>query len=163
MQYRNVRSSLRSPVWRIGGRSRGFSRDQSTTLGSVDLPRGYMASESPLEVTGLQPLDYTGNVVSDYANSLDDMRSVTGYVNFLTEGSVTWQSRTQASVAPSPMEAEYMALAVEVQETDQQRMMFDELGLPVSQPTIITEDNKACELFADHAGNFEKTRNIDFR
>ena len=56
-----------------------------------------------------------------------------------------------------------MALAAEVQETDQQRMMFEELGLPVSQPTIIREDNKACQLFADHAGNFGRTKHIDVR
>ena len=56
-----------------------------------------------------------------------------------------------------------MALAVEVQETDQQRMMFEELGLPVSQPTIIREDNKACQLFADHASNFGRTTHIDVR
>ena len=56
-----------------------------------------------------------------------------------------------------------MALVVQVQETDQQRMMFEELGLPVSQPTIIKEDNKACQLFADHAGNFKRTKHIDVR
>ena len=30
-----------------------------------------------------------------------------------------------------------MALAAEVQEVEPQRMVFDELGLPVVQPTII--------------------------
>ena len=109
-----------------------------------------MASKSPLEVAGLQPLDYISNANSNYANSLDDRRSVTGYVNFLAEGPVTWQSLTQASVALSSMEAEYMALAAEVQEIDQQWMIFKELGLPASHPTNIREDNKACQLFANH-------------
>ena len=34
------------------------SRDQNTTQGCVDLPRGYMASNSPLNVAGLQSMDY---------------------------------------------------------------------------------------------------------
>ena len=106
------------------------SRDQSTTQESVDLPRVYMASNSPLEVASIHPMDYTDHVNSDYANSLDDMRSVTEYVNFLAEGSVTLQSRTQASVSLYSMVAKYISLAVEVQQTDQQRMMFKELRLP---------------------------------
>ena len=131
-------------------------------------------------------MNYTGHVDSDYANSLEDMRSVTEYVNFLAEGpvtlqshtqasvllysmeakymaSVTLQSHTQASVALSSMEAKYMALAAEVQQTDQQQRMFKELRLPVTTPTIIREDNNACQLVAVHPGNFGTTKHIDFR
>ena len=39
----------------------------------------------------------------------------------------------------------------------------DELGLPVPQSTIIREDSKACQLFADDAGNFNRTKHIDVR
>ena len=62
---------------------------------------------------------------------------VTGYVNFLASGPVSWQSKTQQSVALSTMEAEYIALAVKVQEVEHQRMVFVEFGIPVVQPTII--------------------------
>ena len=54
-----------------------------------------------------------------------------------------------------------MALAAEVQEVEMQRMVFEELGLPIMQPTVIREDNKACQLFADHASNFNRTKHID--
>ena len=56
-----------------------------------------------------------------------------------------------------------MALAAEVQETNQQRMMFEELGVPLLKPSVIKEDNKACQLLADHAGNFQRTKHIDVR
>ena len=138
-------------------------KEQATTVGRVNLPEGYMSSQSAKEAAGLLSVDYSGNVDSDYANSVDDRRSVTGYVNFLASGPVTWQSKTQASVALSTMEAEYMALAAEVQEVDMQRMVFEELGLSIAQPTVIREDNKACQLFADHAGNFQRTKHIDVR
>ena len=76
----------------------------------------------------------------DYAKLLDDRRSVTGYVNFLAEGSVAWQSKTQASVALSTMDETYMTLAAEVQEVEHHRMVFEELGFSVAQPTVIKED-----------------------
>ena len=59
---------------------------------------------------------------------------------------------TQALVALSTMEAEYMALAAEVQEVEMQQMVFEKLGFSIAQPTVIREDNKACQLYADHGG-----------
>ena len=76
--------------------------------------------------------DYAGvaidaHVDADYTNLLDDQRSVIGLVNFMGEGPVTWQSKTQTSVALSTMEAEYMALAAETQEAIWQKMVLQEL------------------------------------
>ena len=79
-----------------------------------------MSSQTAREAAGLLAMDYSGNVDLDYANSVDDRTSVTGYVNFLASEPVTWQSKTQASVALSTMEAEYTALAAEVQEVEMQ-------------------------------------------
>ena len=135
-------------------------REQGGTLGSLDLPTGYLSSVSAKEAAGVETVGY---VDSDYANSLDDRRSITGYVNMLAEAPVTWQCKTQQSVALSTLEAEYMALAAEVQETDYQRMVFEELGVPLLKPSVIKEDNKACQLFADHSGSHQRTKHIDVR
>ena len=56
-----------------------------------------------------------------------------------------------------------MALAVETQEAIWLRMVFEELGVELSGPFVIKEDNKACQMFADHAGNFGRTKHIDVR
>ena len=61
------------------------------------------------------------------------------------------------------MEAKYKALAAKIQEVEMQRMVFEELGLPVLQPTVMREDNKACQLFADRARNFNRIKHIDVR
>ena len=122
-----------------------------------------MSSQSVRKATGLLAVDYTGNVDSDYANSVDNRRSVTGYVNFLASGPVTWHSKTQSSVALSTMEADYLALATEAQKVEMQRMFFEEHGLSIAQFAVIREDNKACQLFADHAWNFKSTNQIDAR
>ena len=44
------------------------SRYQATTLESIDIPNGYLSSQSAKEAAGKQPLDYSGNVDSNYAN-----------------------------------------------------------------------------------------------
>ena len=56
-----------------------------------------------------------------------------------------------------------MALAAEVQAVQMQRMVFDELRLPVVQLTVIREDIKACQLCANHAGNMNRTKHIEVR
>ena len=76
---------------------------------------------------------------------------------------MTWQSKTQASVALFTMETEYIALAAEVQEVEIQRMVFKELREPVMQPTVTGEDNNACQLIADHARKFNRINQINVR
>ena len=61
------------------------------------------------------------------------------------------------------MEAEYMALAAEVQAVEHHRMVFEELRFSVAQLTDIKEDNKACLHFADHAGSHLRTKHLDVR
>ena len=39
-------------------------------------------------------------------------------------------------------------------------MMFNELGVRVTQPTIIREDNKVFHFIADYAGNLGRTKHI---
>ena len=56
-----------------------------------------------------------------------------------------------------------MALAAEVEEVEMQRMVFEELELPVVQPAVIRENRKACQLFAVHGGNFNMTKHIEVR
>ena len=50
------------------------------------------------------------------ANNVDDRHSTSGCEFFLGGGAVTWPSRSQATVALSTMEAEYMVAATVTQE-----------------------------------------------
>ena len=111
-----------------------FGRSETDLL-IIDISNGYLLSQSAK--AGLHPLDYTGNVDFNYANSVDDRRSVTGYFNFLAKGPVTIRSLPQQSDSLSTIKAKYMALAAGVQEVEHQKMVFDELRLLVLQPTIV--------------------------
>ena len=44
-----------------------------------------------------------------------------------------------------------------------QRMVLKELGLPVVEPTIVKDDNMACQPFADNPGNHQWTKHIEVR
>ncbi|XP_067937089.1 uncharacterized protein [Watersipora subatra] len=48
---------------------------------------------------------------SDWAGSIEDRRSTTGYVSTLGSAPLSWKTRKQPTVALSSCEAEYMALA----------------------------------------------------
>ncbi|KAL0392995.1 UNVERIFIED_CONTAM: Retrovirus-related Pol polyprotein from transposon RE2 [Sesamum radiatum] len=52
-----------------------------------------------------------GYTDSDWAGSVDDMKSTSGYTFSLGSGIFTWASKKQATVAQSSAEAEYIAAA----------------------------------------------------
>ena len=53
----------------------------------LSLEEAYLSSMSAKESAGVA---VDASVDADYANLLDDRRSITGYVNFMSGGSVTW-------------------------------------------------------------------------
>jgi hypothetical protein len=78
---------------------------------------------------------------ADWANSLNDRKSISGYVSILAGGATMWSSKKQATVALSTMEAEYVALTHAAHENLWLRSLFTELDLPSTQPTPIFVDN----------------------
>ena len=83
-------------------------------------------------------------VDADHAGHKDDRRSVTGYVFMLADGPISWQSRSQTTVALSSMEAEYMAACAATRESLWLAMLKEQMGIEKSCPIILKVDNKAC-------------------
>ncbi|HVX00705.1 MAG TPA: reverse transcriptase domain-containing protein, partial [Candidatus Babeliaceae bacterium] len=81
---------------------------------------------------------------ADWGNNIDDRRSYTGYLFMLAGGAVSWQAKKQPTVALSSMEAEYMAATQAAKEALWWRSFLTELGMNVSNETVLLSDSKGA-------------------
>ena len=87
----------------------------------------------------------------DYANCLDDGRSVTGYAVYLGENLIAWWARKQQVVARSSAESKYRALASAATEILWVQSLFIELGVPkLATVPIIWCDNVGASSLASN-------------
>jgi hypothetical protein len=100
---------------------------------------------------------------ADWAGQVEDRRSTSGFVYMLAGGPVSWQSKTQKSVALSTAEAEYMALSDAAKEAMHLRALLLTLGVDISQGTVIYEDNQAAIKIAENPVLHDRTKHIDIR
>ncbi|KAJ1518878.1 hypothetical protein ONE63_011508 [Megalurothrips usitatus] len=80
---------------------------------------------------------------ADYANS-PDRKSLSGFVIQMFGDTIAWGTRKQTSVAQSSCEAEYIALATAVSELLWVRQLLNELGVLISDPITVFEDNTSA-------------------
>lgn len=73
---------------------------------------------------------------SDWAGSIDDMKSTSGYVFFLNSGAVCWLSKRQATVAQSIAEAEYISAATAVNQAIWLRKILNDLNQTQRQQSV---------------------------
>ncbi|KAK0582233.1 hypothetical protein LWI29_023202 [Acer saccharum] len=81
---------------------------------------------------------------ADYAGSIDDRRSTTGYCTFLGGNLVTWRSKKQNVVARSSAEAEFRAMALGVCELLWLKIILDDLKVKWEGPMKLYCDNKSA-------------------
>lgn len=97
---------------------------------------------------------------SDWGNSVDDRRSVSGYVCMLGSGVVSWKAMRQKTVALSSTEAEYMSAATVAREVIWLRQLLSQLHHP--QPTTtIYSDNTGCIALANNPAHHQRSKHID--
>ena len=128
------------------------------SLGTSNLGPSVFHSPSLKDPSVVTP---TGYVDSDHARDVDTRRSVTGYIFFLADGPIVWQSRQQTSVALSSMEAEYMSACAATQEAMWLRMVLTELGGVLDRPITLFEDNQACIYLSQNPNDHQKSKHID--
>ena len=102
-------------------------------------------------------------VDADYANDPDSRRSITGYVFVLAGAPISWQSRQQVSVALSSMEAEHMAACAAAQEALWLRMLLADLGVDITNPVSLKEDNQAAIASSKNPDDHKRSKHIDIR
>ena len=98
---------------------------------------------------------------ADYAGSVDDRRSTTGYGCFIGSNLVTWQSQQQKVVARSIAEAEFRAIALGICEGIWVRSILQNLGVIKETPILLCCDNKYAISIAHNPVQHDRTKHVE--
>ncbi|XP_027934022.1 uncharacterized protein LOC114189605 [Vigna unguiculata] len=108
-------------------------------------------------ITNSRIIGYTD---SDWAGSIDDMKSTSGYAFSLGSGIFSWVSKKQATVAQSTVEAEYVAAAEATSQAIWLRRILKDMGEKQRGPTTIYCDNKSTIAMTKNPVHHSRTKHI---
>ncbi|KAB2602155.1 hypothetical protein D8674_003160 [Pyrus ussuriensis x Pyrus communis] len=97
---------------------------------------------------------------SDWAGSIDDMKSTSGYAFSLGSGVFSWASVKQNTVALSTAEAEYVSAAGATSQAKWLRFVLEDFGEEQVEPTVLMCDNTSAIAIAKNPVFHQKTRHI---
>lgn len=126
--------------------------------GTIDKELVYSKSDDRLVLVGYSD--------ADWASSVDDRRSTSGYCFSLTKSGplISWKSRKQPTVALSSCEAEYIALASAVQESLHLRQLMTDIDQKGDyENVLIFEDNQGTIALANNPVNRQRSKHIDIK
>lgn len=100
---------------------------------------------------------------SDYAGDMDDRRSTSGHVFFLSNAAISWSSRKQPVVTLSTTEAEYIAAVSSACQGIWLRRLLQAVKLEQEGPTIIYCDNSSTIKLSKNPVLHGRSKHIDVR
>ena len=98
---------------------------------------------------------------SDWGKNKDDRHSTLGQVFTLANGTISWASQRQKTVALSVGDSEYMELAATGRQCTWLRNFSVEIGFPFTQAMMICADNQAAIFLAINPAVERRTKHID--
>ena len=110
---------------------------------------------------GGRDIDLKGYCDADWGGDQDTRRSTTGYVFFIGQGAISWNSKRQPTVALSTTEAEYMATTQSAKEAIWLRQLMADVGCVQDKATIIMSDNQGSIALAKNPKHHSRTKHID--
>eukprot|EP00253_Pinus_taeda_P007600 PITA_07600 len=102
-------------------------------------------------------------ILSDWAGSVDDPKSTSGYVFHMSSGAILWASKKQPIVALSTAEAEYVAATAEACQAVWMKRMLRSLGQEQAKGTVIYCDNSSAIALSKNSVFHKRTKHIDIR
>lgn len=102
---------------------------------------------------------------SDWASSVEDRRSTTGYCFSLTKQgpAISWKSKKQPTVALSTCEAEYIGLANATQESMYLTQLLNGMDNKTYCCTKIHGDNQGAIALSKNPVNKQRSKHIDVK
>ena len=100
---------------------------------------------------------------SDWAGSLDDMRSTSGYCFNLGSGIFSWCSKKQEIVAQSTAEAEFIAATAAVNQVLWLQKILSDLSMEEKEPIEISVDNQAAIAISHNPVFHGKTKHFNIK
>jgi len=122
--------------------------------GTTEYGIKYTCSHSP-KLTGFSD--------SDWAGSIDDMRSTTGFCFTFGSGMFSWCSKKQVVIAQSTAEAEYVAANASVNQAVWIRKLLADLHMEQKEPTEIFVDNQAAIAISKDFVFHGKTKHFNIK
>jgi len=104
-----------------------------------------------------------GYTDSDWAGSIDDMKSTLGYALSLGLRFFSWASKKQATVAQSTTEAEYIATTEATSQATWLQRIHEEIGEIQDESTIIYFDNKSSIPITKNPVHQSKRKHIEIK
>ena len=98
---------------------------------------------------------------ADWAGSVTDRRSTSGYCSFVWGNLVTWLSKKQLVVARSSAEAEFRAMAQGICERIWLNRLLEELRVPLKHPIVLYSDNQAPISIAKNPVHHDRTKHVE--
>eukprot|EP00253_Pinus_taeda_P016501 PITA_16501 len=114
-------------------------------------------------VGSLMYLTATRPDIIDWAGTVDDRKSTSGYVFHMGSGAISWASKKQSIVALSTTEAEYVASTAAACQTVWMRRMLRRLGQEQAKATVIFCDNSSAIALSKNSMFHKRTKHIDTR
>lgn len=98
---------------------------------------------------------------ADYAGSIVDRRSTSGYCMFLGGNLVSWRSKKQNVVARSSAEAEFRALAHGLCEMLWLKIILTDCKIKWEEPMVLHCDNKSAISIAHNPVQHDRTKHVE--
>jgi hypothetical protein len=120
--------------------------------GTIQFGIHYSSGETPL---------FIGFTDSDWADDLDDHKSIAGYVFNLGSRPVTWACKKQRAIALSSAEAKYRATVNAGQEALWLRQILSEFGFQQQHLTSIWCNNQSSIKIAKDPVQHQRKKHVD--